>query len=61
MKKEDIKTLIIFIISIVVIIALFIYNNSNNKNTPTDRKVNYIFNTFSYDNVLKEGKNLFFK
>ena len=60
MEKSDKKNIIVFIILIIMIIFLIIYNiMTNKKNINIDRKVNYIFEKYTYDNVYSKGKNLF--
>lgn len=60
MKKEDIKILLIFIILILLIIGLLIFDRyTDNKRIEIDRKIEYIFGNIPYDNVYKEGKKLF--
>ena len=61
MKKEDIRALIIFILLIISIIGLWIYNSKDRKIDNVDRKINKIFNMYSYGLVLNEGRNLFFE
>lgn len=59
MKKEDIKTLIIFIILVIAIILVFginIYKNRALDNV--DRKIKYIMG-YSYDTIYNKGNNLF--
>lgn len=61
MKKEDKNVLIIFVILILLIICLLIYNiYLNNKREVVDRKIEYIFDKYTYSAVLKQGTYLFF-
>lgn len=62
MKKKDIITLVIFVLLILAIIGVFIvHNNKNRKLDNVDRKVEYIFDNYSYDAVYKVGEKLFFQ
>ena len=61
MKKEDIKYLVIFIILIVLILSVFIYDCYKNRMIEVDRKVDYIFNYYSYPEALNNSQDLFFK
>lgn len=58
MKKENIKDIIMFIILVISIIVLLIYNSSITKNKDIDRKIKYI-NGYSYDQILNKGKELY--
>jgi len=61
MKNNKI-TLSTFITLIIAIIVLLIYNIiQNNKLNNVDRKIEYIFNNYTYDRVYINGSNLFFK
>lgn len=61
MKKDDLKTLLIFIVLILLIGSIFIYNlYINRKRENVDRKIEYIFDKYTYSLVLNEGNNLFF-
>ena len=46
MKREDIRTLSLFIIAILIIILLFLYNDFVNRHQKVDRKIDYIFGNF---------------
>ena len=60
MKKNDIKTLVIFILLIILIVITIIFSYYRNKPiNNVDRKVEYIFNNLTYDNVLNMSKNIF--
>lgn len=61
MNSNDKKNLIIFILLIIAIIGISIFNVYKNRDLKVDRKVIYIFNRFTYDTVLNEGNNLFFQ
>ncbi len=59
MKKEDIKTLIVFIILIIAIISVWGINSyKNRKLENVDRKIEYIMG-YSYDTIYNKGSNLF--
>lgn len=59
MKKEDIKTLIVFIILIIAIISVLGINlYKNRKLENVDRKIKYIMG-YSYDTIYNKGSNLF--
>ena len=60
MKKNDIKYIVIFILLIVLIVGTIIF--SYYKNRPlnnVDRKIEYIFNNLTYDDVLNMSENTF--
>jgi len=59
MKKEDKKTILIFIILIILIIGVLLFNIYKNKSNNVDRKVEYIFNNLTYDMVYNKGADLF--
>lgn len=62
MKNKDRVTLIIFITLIILIFAVFLMNlYKNRKLENVDRKVDYIFETFTYDTIYKAGTELFFQ
>jgi len=61
MNSNDRKNLIIFILLVIAIIGISIFNVYKNRDLKVDRKVEYIFNRFTYDTVLNEGNNLFFQ
>lgn len=60
--KDDKRNTCIFIFLIVIILSLFLFNlnsSKNKKNENIDRKVEYIFNKYTYDTVYNRGKDLF--
>ena len=60
MKKNDIKYIVIFILLIVLIVGTIIF--SYYKNRPlnnVDRKIEYIFNNLTYDDVFNMSENTF--
>ena len=60
MKKNDIKYIIIFILLIVLIVSTIIFSYCKSKPLNNiDRKVEYIFNNKTYDDVLNMSKNTF--
>ncbi len=59
MNKKDFKTLIIFVILIVLILIVIIFNIYKNRSLNVDRKVKYIFDNYTYDNIIKEANALF--
>lgn len=62
MKDNDKKTLALFIVLIILIIGVGIFNMYKNKALNNiDRKIEYIFNNLTYDNVYQEGTKLFFQ
>ena len=60
MKKENIKQIIIFCLLIIIIIIIILINIYQNKKLDVDRKNIIIFNKYSYNYILNEGKNIFF-
>ena len=60
-NNNDKKSLIIFILLVVAIISIFIFNVYKNKKLEVDRKIEYIFDNFTYDSVFNEGVDLFFQ
>ena len=59
MKKDEIKTLIIFIILVASIILVVGVNYQKNKKlNDVDRKIEFIFG-YTYDSVLVKGEELF--
>lgn len=61
MNSSDRKNLIIFILLIVAIMSIFIFNIYKNRKLEVDRKVEYIFDRFAYSTVFNEGNDLFFQ
>ena len=60
MKKNDIKYIVIFILLIVLIVGTIIFSNLKNKPlNNVDRKIEYIFNNLTYDNVLNMSRSVF--
>ena len=60
MKKNDIKYIVIFILLIILIVGTIIFSHLKNKSlNDVDRKIEYIFNNLTYDNVLNMSKNTF--
>ena len=60
MKKNDIKYIIIFILLIVLIVGTIIFSYLKNKPlNDVDRKIEYIFNNLTYDDVLNMSKKTF--
>lgn len=59
MNKEDRRYLVMFIILILLLFTILIYEGYRNRKLDVDRKVELIFNTFSYDTVYETGKELF--
>ncbi len=60
MKKNDIKYIVIFILLIILIVGTIIFSQFKNKPlNNVDRKIEYIFNNLTYDNVLNMSKNTF--
>ena len=60
MKKENIKQIIIFCLLIITIIIIILINIYQNKKLDVNRKKVVIFNKYSYNYILNEGKNIFF-
>lgn len=61
MKKENIRTIILFIILILLIGLLFVYHDYKNRDKKdVDRKVELFYNKYSYDDVYKQANLLFF-
>lgn len=59
MKKEDIKTLLVFIFLIIAIILVWSINSyKNRKLDNVDRKIEYIMG-YSYDAIYNKGSSLF--
>ena len=61
MNSSDKKNLVIFILLIVAIVSILIFNVYKNRKFEVDRKVEYIFDKFTYDSVFNEGKEMFFQ
>lgn len=60
MKNKDKLNIGIFILLIVLILGVAIYNGVKNKRLENiDRKVEYIFDTMTYDMVFNKGTELF--
>jgi len=60
--NKDIKTLITFISLIILILGIFLFNVIKNKKIENiDRKVEYIFDNFTHNNVYEYGNKLFFQ
>ena len=60
MKSNDKKNLVIFSILIVLLVVLIIYNFIiNNKIENINRKIKYIFNDYTYDEVYNRSSVLF--
>lgn len=60
MKRNDIKYIVIFILLIILIVGTIIFSYCKNKPLKdVDRKIEYIFNNLTYDNVLNMSKNVF--
>ncbi len=61
MKREDIRTLLLFIIIVLLIGLCCLYNDYRNRTLNNiDRKVDVIFNKYSYDLMVEQGQTLFF-
>ena len=60
MKKNDIKYIVIFILLIILIVGTIIFSQFKNKPLNNiDRKIEYIFNNLTYDDVLNMSENTF--
>jgi len=60
MKEKDKITLLVFLGLIIVILGILKFNIYKNKKLDdVDRKVEYIFNELTYDQVYKKGNKLF--
>ena len=60
MAKRDFKYIVIFVILIVLIILTLVFSSYKNRTLNNiDRKIEYIFNGITYDEVLNASKNLF--
>lgn len=60
MKKDDKLTLILFISLILLIGGLLIFNiYKNNKDKDVDRKIKYIFDELTYNDVYEKSSKLF--
>ena len=60
MKKNDIKYIIIFILLIILIVGTIIFSHLKNKPlNNVNRKIEYIFNNLTYDDVLNMSKKTF--
>ncbi len=61
MKKEDIRVVILFIVLILLIISVLIFNSYKfRKRENVNRKLEYIFEKYTYANILDDGTKLFF-
>ena len=59
MKRESRRIIILFILLILLFGLIYIYNDYKNRDINVDRKVNLLFNKYSYEEVVKESKKLF--
>ncbi|MBE6156319.1 MAG: hypothetical protein E7161_01045 [Firmicutes bacterium] len=60
MKEKDKLTLFVFIGLIVIILGILVFNIYKTKKLDNvDRRVEYIFNNLTYDNVFNKGSELF--